>query len=429
MRPSALHPAPDERGFILVGVVTFMLALTILGLSLFALSSYEAQFFVASATREQSLQNSESGMELVKALISAPGARLENAHRAEGQMGITHAFAYQWRSPLETDTTSTGPVNWDSTLVMVVAAKSGSVERTLQARFIPGVVENPYQRLLTAGQGISVNTSNSTNRSTMRLSGRVWQPVTADADTAWTEYVDWNTGRPIERGMPPTPLTDVFVADYLPGAKVPDSHLDEPDNYKITFNGLESSPTFFKSPHSPSHADGDREYDEYTFYTDAALDLDVKGIAVWVIPEGAFFKNVVKVHAVDGTPSTLVIVAEPNGRDPAHPDRGIWFKGGLDVTGENVVKVYLVSRGDISIVHKNDENHEHDAHKISIVAGGVIEIGGTESGDSFDLRYDPSSMDAIADDLLARGALPQVAGGSGANFVMARQSWLETTPQ
>jgi len=40
MRPPLPHPAPDERGFILVGVVTFMLALTILGLSLFALSSY-----------------------------------------------------------------------------------------------------------------------------------------------------------------------------------------------------------------------------------------------------------------------------------------------------------------------------------------------------------------------------------------------------
>jgi len=424
MRSAALHPAPDERGFILVGVVTFMLALTILGLSLFALSSYEAQFFVASATREQSLQNSESGMEVVKALLAAPGARLENAHRAEGQMGITHAFAYQKRSPLDTDTTSTGPINWDSTMVIVVAARSGGVERTLQARFIPGVVENPYQRLLAAGQGIAVNTQRSTDPSTMRLSGRVWQPVTADADTAWTDYVNWNTGRPIERGTPPAPRTDVFVADYLPGAVDPDDQLDE--NHKIRFIAS-ATPTFFKSPSSPSSGDAAREY--YTFYSDADLDLDVKGVAVWVIPEGVCFKNEVKVHAVNGTPSTLVIVAEPNGRDPAHPNRGIWFKGGLDVSTDDDVKVYLVSRGDISIVHKNDEDHEHDAHKISIVAGGVIEIGGTESGDSFDLRYDPSSMDALADDLLSRGALPQVAGGSGANFVMALQSWLETTPE
>ena len=54
--------APAEaRGFMLVGVVMFMLALTILGMSLFALSSYEAQFYTASASREQSMQNAESG--------------------------------------------------------------------------------------------------------------------------------------------------------------------------------------------------------------------------------------------------------------------------------------------------------------------------------------------------------------------------------
>jgi len=429
MHTPAPHPAPDERGFILVGVVTFMLALTILGLSLFALSSYEAQFFVASATREQSLQNSESGMELVKALISAPGARLENAHRAEGQMGITHAFAYQWRSPLDTDTTSAGPINWDSTLVIVVAARSGGVERTLQARFIPGVLENPYQRLLSAGQGVTVNTTNSTSSSTMRLWGRVWQPVNSDADTAWTDDVDWNTGRPIERGAPPAPLADAFVSDYLPGAVEPANDLDDHDSYRITFKGSESSPTFFKSPASPTDNDAkdDDAYDWYKFYVNGDLDLHVKGIAVWVLPEGVCFRDEVTVDAVDGgVPSTLVIVAE-HGDDPGHPDRGIWFKGGLEVNDD--VKVYLVSSGDIALVHIRDADRNHDARTVSIVAGGRIEIGGTKSTDSFELGYEASSMDALADELLALGALPQVAGGSGANFVVARHSWLETTPE
>ena len=101
-----LPPARDERGFILVGVVTFMLALTILGLSLFALSTYEAQFFYSSAAREQSLQNSESGMEVVKALLDAAPAQLQVAHLAEGQSGITRAIAFQQRSASAADTTS-----------------------------------------------------------------------------------------------------------------------------------------------------------------------------------------------------------------------------------------------------------------------------------------------------------------------------------
>src|SRR5262249_10843715 len=160
------HPARDERGFILVGVVTFMLALTILGLSLFALSSYEAQFFYASAAREQSLQNSESGMELVKALLASPTARLEWAHRAEGQLGVTRAMAYQKRSG---DTTSTGLVDWDSTLVIMVSAKSGGVERTLQARFIPSQANNPYKRLMASGAWVRYDPENSTNPLAMQV--------------------------------------------------------------------------------------------------------------------------------------------------------------------------------------------------------------------------------------------------------------------
>lgn len=429
MRPSPTHAAPDERGFILVGVVTFMLALTILGLSLFALSSYEGQFFVASAAREQSLQNSESGMELVKTLLAAPGSKLENAHRAEGQMGITSALAYQWRSGLLTDTSSTGPVNWDSTLVIVVGAKSGGVERTLQAKFIPSLAEDPYQRLLAAGQGVAVSTSSS---DVLQFSGRVWQPVESDADTAWTENVDWRTGRPVERGTPPAPMADAFVDEHLPSAAGPSSGTDlsNHEDYQLTFAGSADFPSYFHSPPSPTdknEADAD-EYHEYTFYVGADLHINVRGVVVWVIPQGVCFKDQVIVNAVDSDiPSALVIVAEANGRDPGYENRGIWFRGGLEVNDN--VGVYLVSQGDISLVQFNDVDKSHDARTVSIVAGGRIEIGGPQSSDTFKLGYDPVSMDPLADQLLAMGALPPVKGGTGAIFVVARQSWVETTPR
>jgi len=243
MRPSTCHPPADERGFILVGVVTFMLALTILGLSLFALSSYEAQFFVASAAREQSLQNSESGMELVKALLAAPGrdlSRLEYAHRAEGQMGVTSAMAYQWRSADANDTTSTGPVDWSDSLVIVVSAKSAGVERRFQAKFMPGVSENPYQRLLVAGQGVSVDTENPVEPA---ITGRVWQPVASSADTAWTSNVDWQSGRPVESGTPPAPLVAPFVDSHVYGATDP-STASESGNTK----GLPERGTLNRTP-------------------------------------------------------------------------------------------------------------------------------------------------------------------------------------
>jgi len=425
MRPLPPHPLPDERGFILVGVVTFMLALTILGLSLFALSSYEAQFFTASAAREQSLQNSESGMELVKATLATPGSRLEYAHRAEGQLGVTSAMAYQQRNGLATDTTSAGPVDWGSPVVIVVAAKSGGVERSLQATFIPSLVENPYQRLLAAAQGVTVNIEQSASPSVLQLSGRVWQPVASDADTAWTDHAEWKSGRPVQRGTPPTPMADAFVDAQLPTAVDPsETDLSDHGDYEIKFVGSPTQPKFFHSP--PSATDKNEkqapEFDQYTFYVGADLNISVKYVVVWVVPQGVCFRDQVIVNAANNdVPSTLVIVAKPNGQGS-----GISFKGGLEVN--NGVQVYLVSQGDVSVIHANDYQTSHDARRVSIVAGGHIEIGGPQSG-AFTLGYDPSSMDDLADQLLAQGALPPVMGGTGANFVVARQSWVETTPR
>jgi len=440
MRPTLPHPAPDERGFILVGVVTFMLALTILGMSLFALSSYEAQFFVASAAREQSLQNSESGMELVKALLADPGrdlSRLEFAHRAEGQMGVTSAMAYQWRGPLATDTTSTGPVSWSDSLVIVVTAKSGGVERTLQAKFMPGIAENPYQRLLVAG-GVSVDSDHPTEP---QISGRVWQPVASSADTSWTSDVEWNSGRPVQCGTPPAAAVSAFVDFNLPSATDPSTasgtKLTDHDDYEIDFMGDAANPAnpkFFQSPPSSptDHADSEDNDNigRYSFYVNDDLDIKVQGVAVWVVGtpgtgglQGVGFKNRVRVRAYDSNiPSTLVIVAKAGAAN-----RGIWFRGGLRVS--DGVQVFVVSDGDVYVVHDNDADKSTDAGAISIVAGGRIVIGGPDSEHSFELDYDAASMDALADQLLARGALPYVTGGAGANFLAMRPSWLETTPR
>jgi hypothetical protein len=431
MRVPLPHPAQDERGFILVGVVTFMLALTILGMSLFALSSYEAQFFTASAAREQSLQNSESGMEVVKALIGTAGAQLEDAHHAEGQLGITHAMAYQQRSALVTDTTSTGPVDWESPygVVIVVAARAGGVERTLQAKFVPGGVDNPYQRLLCAGRGIVINSENGTNE-TLQLSGRVWHPVQSAADTAWTNLVDWNSGGPVQRGTPPFPDAKSLVDANLGLAPEVSHDFTNSSNYTMTFNGSAGG-RFFSSPsglNRPTAADEDKapEFNAYTFYTGADLNITVGGVAVWLVPAGVCFKDQVIVKLLSGNSSgTLVIVSEPSGRDADDPNRGITFKGGLQV--ESNVQVFLVSNGDISLIHHNDDT-QHDARSISIVAGGRIELGGPSSGD-FKLTYDASSMDALADQLLAVNKLPRVLGGSSSTFVADRGSWLETTPR
>ncbi len=430
LRPDA---ASGERGFLLVGVVMFMLALTILGLSLFALSSYEAQFFHASAAHEQSLQSSESGMEVVKALLAMDPPRLENAQLAVGQFGITRAMAYQWRSGLPADTVSQGPVNWDSTVVIVVSARRGAAERTLQARFIPTSGANPYQRVITAGLGIHYDTEQTSDPAAFHLQGRVWQHVQTASDTAWTDYVTWSSGRPVEPTATAQPLADAFVDAHLPSASAP-SKVEFVDvlRYELEFLNYGTGPKFFMSPLSPTDKDTteDPQYNDYTFYTHHRLEITIRGTVVWVVPAGACFRHAVTVVTEGGAPSTLVIVAKANGRDPGYESRGIWFKGGLQVTDSNA-RVYLVSQGDIGLTHGHDVTDGQEARSLSVVAGGDVEIGGPQSGEGERdrLLYQSSTMDALADELLAQGALPRVAGGTGTRFALARKSWLETTPR
>jgi hypothetical protein len=257
--------------------------------------------------------------------------------------------------------------------------------------------------------------------------------VTTDADTAWTQYVNWTTGRPVESDTPPTPLGDVFVDEAFarvpPPAAPSDTSLTDPD-YMITFRGSPLVAKFYHSPASPTadNATQDPEYGEYSFYANGGLNVDVQGVAVWVVDQGICVKNRISVQAIDNRiPSTLVIVAKANDRDAGHLNRGIWFRGGLNV-GANV-QVYLVSQGDVSIIHDRDDDVSNLAGAVSIVAGGHIEIGGPRSGYTFTLGYDPPSMDPLADQLLALGALPNVMGGGGSNFKVIRGSWLETTPQ
>lgn len=441
MRTPPPHPHDHERGFILVGVVTFMLALTILGLSLFALSSYEAQFFGASATREQALQNCESGMSLVQALLESRFPRnLENARLAVGQFGITSAIAYQQRSPDPRDTISTGAVNWDSTVVIVVKAKSGGAERTLEAQYFPVANANPYQRLLTAGGGISYSEDNSRDPDTFRMSGRVWQYVQSDADTAWTRDVRWSSGRPVDPSVPPIPLADAFVDQKMAeGLSIRDEYRyeEKDEHYYVTFSNPFVQPRFFSSPElSPDDglSPNRPEFPFYSFYCDPEITLKVLGPTVWVVPEGFCMRHTltVKAHEDAKTPPVLVIVAKPNHRDPGRENRGIWLQGGLDYTANDkgiAPRVYLVSQGDISVTHDHNRKSDHAAETTSIVAGGSIELEGPEDDRRFKLAYSSPSMDDLADQLLGRGALPPVTGGGATAFAAIRGQWRETTPR
>lgn len=423
---------PEAGGFILVGVIMFMLALTILGLSLFSLSSYEGQFFHASVSREQSLHNSESGMELVRALLAANSSRLEDSQYAVGQFGITRVVAYQTNSVNPGDTTSRGPVRWDRPLFLVVAGRAGSEERTVESKFVPRLSKNPYHNLVTCGLGFSYSTANTSMRN-VELQGKVWQRVQWPSDTAWTSQVNWSSGRPLDITQPPVPLADAFVDTKLAGTIFGPSSGTDFDTqsgggntyYILKLTNTTNSPRYYSFP-TPSEAENtsDPEGDQYGFFLDKRVDITVRGACVWVIPDGICFLRAVTIRADNNNPGTLVIVAKANGRDPGHESRGIWFEGGLDIESPQNSKVFLVTQGDLSLTHDHSASVSQDAEALTLLAGGDIELMGPDSGFSFRLIH-PTAMNATADDLLSRGALPAIVGGSGSSFAYARASWQE----
>ena len=90
--PRGRRCAASERGFVLVGVVMFVLALTILGLSLFALSSYEAQFQTSSYLSGQAFNVAQSGVEHVK-FVLAHKKRLQDVRTSLYPNGVVYARA------------------------------------------------------------------------------------------------------------------------------------------------------------------------------------------------------------------------------------------------------------------------------------------------------------------------------------------------
>jgi hypothetical protein len=168
---------------------------------------------------------------------------------------------------------------------------------------------------------------------------------------------------------------------------------------------------------------------DYSFYAHNDLDLQIEGTVVWVVPQGASFRERVTIRALSGVPSTLVIVAKRNGRDGnGLEDRGLTFRGGLHMP-DDLTRVYLVSEGDIGITHRYEPDRSYDARRLSVVAGGRVDLGGPEPGDRFRATYDPVAMDPLAERLFADGALPPLTASTFVAFQQLRPSWTELTPR
>lgn len=419
-----------ERGFVLVGVVILVLALTILGLSLFNLSGYEGQFLGRSIGSTQALYNAESGAEMVKAVLSASPFRLSDSRQAEGRYGIVRCVAKQQKTnPIG------GGLYWDSTgtvspdplrpVWVTVVARQGTSERMIEAYYTPGRRQEYYKRLFTTFGSIDVAVTSTINEPNRR--GTTW----LDGDILETNAGAQNyLGPDVHWDMPPdTVLRDTVGIALLRG---PGGYFERKLPFATTLTGgfpsdlgSNGTTTYYVGPGPSNQA-------FYDLPGGGELELQVRGRVVWMFPSGLRLDSKLKVErgGGGGGDATLVIVAGPNGGTlssvpgPYDHDIGIWFFDRFDV--DHHVRLILVSDGKVWLEYAASDGESTEAERLSVFAGGgaqAIRTLGPKAGYSMRFRYDPS-MDAEIDYLLQNDHLPLPQGSAiRSPFTLVPGSW------
>jgi hypothetical protein len=434
------------EGFVLIGVVIFVLALTIIGISLFSLSSYEAQFLQHSLDGERAFQSAVGGVERAKFVLEQWGSRFEDV-KQDAPPG-TWAVAWDIEGGL-IDSTN-GTVDWDTgnPVFIRVVAGDGADRRVVEAWFLPVSVQNYYRQLITTGGGIKVRTVGiypETDRTgTVTLDGPIWE-TSGQPISDWREWLGhpWPSLAEIQT-TPRVPVPDVreFIAARANGTQPVIVHLGDPiDPYstyisRLTLTGGTSQPLY-----TTSDDPGNRTW---SFYEGVSIDLNevrVSGCAVWLFPRGVRFFQPVQIEGT-GPPGAdcLVIVAGQNGPTPNTDydeyelaDAGIWFNGGL----QSNIPVVLVSDGKVVIWHDNNytggSTADSWAGDISIFAGAVSlmgpELASTHTVQLGHVEHGTGTLNEhFLPMLLSNGALPSLTSASGRRLALQPGTWRASTP-
>ena len=443
-----------ERGFVLVGVVMFVLALTILGLSLYAISGYEGQFLTDTQAEEQALFRAEGGMALAQALLQVPPYYLRYSRFAEGYEGVERAIAWQERTAGVYD--STGTLDWTKEVTLRISTRVGNQTKVVEQKFMPQQRYSPYRRLFTARlidytarDGSNRNRTNSTHLNGPRQA--VWQYVRNASDTSWVRDLNWDSGRPMLTVETPSPDVAGYFSTYFAAADSAPYPQNGSGEHRIVFDaGSDVGTKVFRNPRTALNALGAAAALCYGFYCTSELNVEVRGTCVWMAPTGIRFDNHVTFKRASGAGAnpTIIIVTGPNGLDQNYGDYrdvGLWFfDNGVKV--EDNVRVILVSSGHVRLEVAEQSgggggggmanpgggdppgggggggSFDVSLPFLNIFADHITLMGPRQQDGRMDLAYN-SAMDALIDDLVARGVLPVANGVAAGGFTPVAGSW------
>lgn len=428
---SLRSPAGEPRGFVLVGVVMFILVLTILGLSLFSLSGFEAQFMQNSLDTADAFYAAVGGLERAKfALIH--GNTLESVTANLPIEGVQYAVARQ--GPDAADTMGTVAWNGPEVWIRVLATKNGE-RKLLEARYHPSRTTDLYGRLMTlygalpqgAGafdtclyvQEHSYNPPFEDRSQQTILDGEVWQNNT---DTGWA--LPLSPEPAFVFGGVPLPELDSYFAAHFATAIEADGN-GQSHHYTPTGIGKPNDVGFYKS----TWTGGD-----WGLKIDSGpppVRITVSGIVIWMFDHGFFSQRPV---TVEGTVNDmLVMVAKPS-TDPNQHNSGISTSSSLD--SPNGVPVVLVTSGRVDLEMYEDPDLSATIDFLSIFARNVLIMGpradpNGNQPQALTLKHPLPGVshpaNATLEKLYDLGLLPNVAPGAGRKLTMEPGTWREVT--
>lgn len=417
------------QGFVLVGVVMMVLALTIIGVSLYSLSGYDSQFFGRSRFERQALYAASGGVEMVKVLLTTPqlSYRLSNASRAVGRVigRDTIVTAVAWQTNPDD---STGPIQWGKPVHIRVGASVNGAARTVTGSFTPRQPDNPYWRLFTSAAPVQFLPG---VQRTLRARGGAWHPVQSAADSAWIRALHTESRIALTTAAPPAASISSFINDhYPPPGSADTARLTRdgpgPLSYATVTLTMDAGPgandyKFFRSE-SDLWTVSQGLLPIFSYVTDANTHVRVRGTAIWILPKGAYFIGEFRVQRYDeDDPANLIIVAAPNGLHPLYPLSGTWFSKGI-WTPDDDVNVFVVSSGSVLIDDLSISPDDIEARHLSVLAQNIRLSGPALGTHTLRLEYAPE-LKSVASDLYGRGLLPPIPGMTMQSFERVAGSW------
>jgi hypothetical protein len=425
---------------VLVGVVMFVLALTILGISLFSLSSYEAQFFGRSNDDAAAFYAALGGIERAKfAVLRTKNLTAAGQNLPIGDIVYARACKYPHGTPIAlTDTL--GPFNWGQQVEVRVLAVHNGQRRMIEQRFTLDEPKTVYRRLITAYNGVKIVSYEPGDPQ----DAAHYRPPQTFVDGECHQYVSditWDTMAQTDPGFTRTvianesvPHPDVvnYRASHLASAITvpPNGNQGQglgTHKYNLTAGG-NGTTTFYET----SGLNGISPYtnDQYSVFVSngAAPQITVSGTAIWLMQYGFWSDPPVNVVPAAGAinPVLIMVAGTPSG--PPIDNAAEYFLGGLNST----VPVILVTDGGVDIEMLSQPNASMTIPYLSIFADRVLLGGPLPPAATYSAHFiHPSTftaIDNILDALYDLGLLPNSNAGLSASAPPVHRTWRTIDP-